>query len=291
MFLLVSKNVSVVFSQYDRLSIELEKIRIETDSKLAIESQSNLELRRTLELLMATPEFEVLTKDEHYDYQSLRGRNLNFNLINAMQHAQEGYVPTLRLLENVPWNKYFLTANNLNNAPSYRLQYDFFMDLPLFANLEHAENPLVQRPIRTYVLAQGIGGLVKMGFRNNLLDINPDNRFVEFSVPRFFSSTYKQEYAAVIQDSHGICMRTRDTSHVKILFRKDKGILRLFDIHDSERSYEPRYFFMGYHLIDNIFDYVKWAMQLSLQTRKNPLVQARIKQGMISNRELITIER
>ncbi len=285
------KLFSINLSPVEQIARELEKIRIELDPQLHVAYGNNGQIRQSLEQLTATPEFEILTQDLHYDHPQFKASKLNFNLINAMQHAQEGYVPTLRLLENVPWNKYFLTANNLNNAPSYRLQYDFFMDLPLFANLEHAENPLVQRPIRTYVLAQGIGGLVKMGFRNNLLDINPDNRFVEFSVPRFFSSTYKQEYAAVIQDSHGICMRTRDTSHVKILFRKDKGILRLFDIHDSERSYEPRYFFMGYHLIDNIFDYVKWAMQLSLQTRKNPLVQARIKQGMISNRELITIER
>ncbi len=291
MYLFASKKFAVVHSTVSRITRELEKIRIEVDSKLSAEYQNNAEVRRSLQVLTYTPEFKVLTQDQQYFFPHLSGSKLNFNLINAIQHTQDYFAPSLRLISNTPQNKYFLTANNLSDLPSYRLGSDLAFDAVFFLNLDHPQNPLALKPIKTYVLAQGNGGTVKMGFRNNLLDENPENRFVEFSVPRFFSSTYKQEYEAVIEDSYGICMRTKDTSHIRIVFKQDKGELKLFDIHDSERSYEPRYFFMGYHLVDNVFDYLRWAMQLATKTRKNPLVQARINQGMISNDELVPVGR
>jgi len=285
------KNFSIVLSPVEQISRELEKIRIELDPQLEGEYAKNVQVRQSLEQLTSTPEFELLTQDLYYDYPQFKASKLNFNLINAMQHAQEGYVPTLRLIANAPWHKYYLTANGLRDVPSYHLNSQLMLDAPMFINLDHSENPLFKNPIKSYILSEGIGGYVKMGFRNNLMAEDPAERFVEFSTPRFYSSTYKQEYESVIHDSYGICMWTLRTHLIKILFSVENNQLKLTGVYDRHRAYDRRYFFKGFKMINDVFDYLDWAIKLALQTPKNPLVQTRIKQGMISNRELITIER
>jgi hypothetical protein len=47
----------------------------------------------------------------------------------------------------------------------------------------------------------------------------------------------------------------------------------------------------GFKLINTIVDYLDWAMKFAIQTRKNPLVQERISQGLIRNDELVPVRR
>jgi hypothetical protein len=209
------KNFSIVLSPVEQIARELEKIRIELDPQLHVAYGNNGQIRQSLEQLTATPEFEILTQDLHYNYPKFQASKLNFNLINAIHHDQDAYVPTLRLIANVPWRKYFLTANDLNNIPSYHLNPQLLLEAPLFVHLGHRRNPLFKNMIKSFMLLDGIGGYVKMGFRNNLRAKDPAERFVEFSTPRFFSYTYTQGSRAVLEDTYGICMRTKSQHMVK----------------------------------------------------------------------------